>query len=222
MKRTLVIFSLILFSASLFSQQSDCKVMLPEIAGTYSGECKKGLAHGDGKAVGTDQYEGRFVKGLPDGKGIYRWASGIRYEGEWKSGMKDGEGKMVYSDSTVTGFWKADKYVGLKLIAPYKVTNSMNVSRSTFKKSAGAIPGVRISIMQGGRDNITIENFSLAYENGQESRLGNDYLIQYVTFPMYVKVLYTSWNLLHSAKLNVIFEFTINEPGAWDVVITNN
>lgn len=222
MKSIIIIIALFLFSFSAFSQQSDCKVNMPEISESYTGECRKGLAHGMGTARGVDYYEGHFVKGLPDGKGTYKWAQGNYYEGEWKKGLKEGYGKMVYGDSIVTGFWKKDKYQGEKLMAPYKITQSMNVSRATIKKSAGSVPGVRIRIMQGGIDNTVIEDLSIAYDSGQESRVGNDYFVQYVTFPLYVKVLFKTWNNLRTGKLNVIFEFTINEPGAWDVVINNN
>jgi len=56
--------------------QSECKVLLPGLAGTYTGECKKGLADGEGVALGTDSYRGSFRKGLPDGEGPYTWATG--------------------------------------------------------------------------------------------------------------------------------------------------
>jgi hypothetical protein len=69
-------FMLILFSGSILFAQEECKVLMPEISGSYTGKCKKGLAQGKGLAIGTDTYEGRFLKGLPDGTGkIYmgRW-----------------------------------------------------------------------------------------------------------------------------------------------------
>ena len=47
--------------------QNPCKVLMKEISGSYSGECKKGLADGKGEAKGVDRYIGAFKKGLPDG-----------------------------------------------------------------------------------------------------------------------------------------------------------
>ena len=38
--------------------QETCKVLKPEISGSYLGDCKKGLANGKGIARGTDGYEG--------------------------------------------------------------------------------------------------------------------------------------------------------------------
>ena len=204
-----------------YSQNTDCKVIKTEISGTYSGGCRKGLAHGKGIAQGTDRYEGEFIKGLPSGIGVYRWANNVYYEGEWKNGMREGEGKMVYPDSVVYGIWKEDKYMGKKAIAPYKIVTSMSVSRSTITKSADRNFGVKIRIKQGGLDNISIENFTMAYDSGSEYRSGNYYGIENVTFPLSVKVKYRSWNQLMTSQFSVIFEFVINEPGSWDVVIIN-
>ena len=74
-----------------FSQQ-ECKVLKKEIAATYDGECKNGLAHGQGKAEGTDIYEGGFKKGLPCGLGTYTWANGDVYAGDWRKGLRNGWG----------------------------------------------------------------------------------------------------------------------------------
>ena len=60
-------------------QTSACQVLLPQIAGSYEGECKKGLAEGMGKAQGIDFYEGYFKKGYPDGHGKYAWKDGATF-----------------------------------------------------------------------------------------------------------------------------------------------
>jgi hypothetical protein len=215
-------FIFVLFSASyLYSQSDECKVLKPEISGTYQGGCKKGLAQGKGVARGTDSYEGQFDKGLPSGKGTYKWASGAYYEGQWKKGLREGEGRMVYPDSVVTGLWTKDKYMGKRMIPAYNIITSMSVSRFSIAKSADNNPGVKIRIMQGGSDNVSIEDLSLAYDSGSEYRNMNYYGIQNVIFPVGVKVKYRSWNQLRTAQYDVIFEFTINQPGNWDVLIYN-
>jgi hypothetical protein len=217
-----LIFVLILtIGSNLYAQTSECRVSKASISGSYTGGCKNGLAHGKGIAQGTDRYEGQFVKGLPGGKGTYRWASGVYYEGEWKNGMREGEGKMVYPDSTVTGFWKEDKFQGAALIKPYEIITSMSVSRFTFTKASGSTAGVRIRVTQGGLDNISIEDFSLIYDSGSEYRSGNYYGIENVRFPLSVKVKYRSWNQLMTTQYSVIFEFVINQPGNWELVLIN-
>ena len=39
---------------------------------------------------------------------MYKWADGTYYEGHSENGNRDGSGKMVYRDSTVTGYWKEE------------------------------------------------------------------------------------------------------------------
>ena len=50
---------------------ANCVVKDADIAGSYSGDCKNGLANGQGKASGRDVYEGGFRDGMKEGKGIY-------------------------------------------------------------------------------------------------------------------------------------------------------
>ena len=64
--------------------QTNCKVLDSDIAGSYAGACKDGLAHGKGTAKGKDAYEGDFIAGWPHGKGTYKWASGNSYTGDWQ------------------------------------------------------------------------------------------------------------------------------------------
>ncbi len=221
MLRSTFLYILLISATCVFAQQTDCKVLIPGISGTYSGGCKKGLANGKGVAQGIDRYEGQFSKGLPYGYGTYTWASGVYYEGSWKKGLRDGEGKMVYPDSTVTGVWKEDKYMGKKAAYPYRIVSSLSVSRYTFTKSADKNNIILIRIMQGGLDNISIEDFSLAYDSGTEFRNGNYYGLENVRFPLTVKLKYRTWNQLMTSQSNVIFEFLINQPGSWKVVVVN-
>lgn len=213
---------LLIAGNNTFAQQTDCKVLKPEISGTYSGDCKKGLAHGKGIAQGTDRYEGQFSKGLPDGTGTYKWANGVYYEGEWNNGLMEGNGKMVYPDSIVTGMWKQDQYIGKKAVSPYKIIRSMSVTRYTITKAPEKADRVKIRITQAGRDNSSgIVDFSLAYDSGSEYRNGSYYGIDNIIFPVTVKVKYRTWNLLRTTQYDVQFEFLINERGSWDVVISN-
>jgi len=203
------------------AQQNDCKVLMEPISASYSGKCKNGLAHGKGIAQGTDHYEGQFSKGLPAGTGIYTWADGTYYDGQWREGMKNGKGTLVARDSVLSGFWKDDRYVGKKAISPYKVTYSLSVPRYTFSKTSPSGSLIRLRIMQGGSDNTAIEDFSIAYSSGDEYRNGPYFCVQNIRFPVDVKVKYRAWNQLHTSQFNVIFEFTVTEPGTWDVMVSN-
>jgi len=135
MKKSIGFIVFSLFSSIAFSQ--NCAVKMPSLKGLYTGDCKKGLAHGSGKAIGADTYEGEFKSGLPEGKGTYTWSNGNRFSGEFAAGLKEGKGSLVYkrkslADSLVEGVWKKDKYVGLeeacyRLLFKSKKVNELDV-----------------------------------------------------------------------------------------------
>ncbi len=216
---------IICFTDQALAQQSDCVVKLPAISKEYSGGCKKGLANGKGFAKGVDSYKGQFSKGLPHGKGTYTWADGTTFKGRWVNGKRDGKGTLVYKiagkDSVVTGYWKGNNYLGEKIALPYKIDRKYNVTRYSINKASDANNVIRIKLFKSGHYNTDIENFTLVYDNGDEYELGNMMGIQNIIFPVSVKVSYLTWNYLHTSQYDVIFEFTINEPGTWEVTIGN-
>lgn len=224
MKKILFILSILLtFSFSLMAQKS-CKVLVPELAGTYKGKCKNGLAHGKGLAVGTDRYEGKFNAGLPNGKGTYTWANGDVYRGNWKEGHRDGEGtltlKLASGDSIMSGLWEADKYMGPKPIAP-KVIAKVSIDRYKFINQAGVKNRVLIDFYQNGSRNNDITNLLMNASNGVQCDLGQSIGYDYIEFPVRIKVSYLTKNKLKSATFQAIFEFEITEPGDWQVEIHN-
>jgi hypothetical protein len=79
------------------SGQTACRVLDPELAGTYQGGCKDNLAEGYGDAKGLAQYKGDFRGGRKDGKGVKTWPSGDRYEGDFVEDRKEGTGKFIWS-----------------------------------------------------------------------------------------------------------------------------
>jgi hypothetical protein len=227
------IFSFTMFSfilplilmGSVYGQQSKCKVLLQSISGSYSGGCKKGLAHGKGLAQGVDRYEGQFTKGMPDGKGTYTWANGSVYIGEWLNGLKEGKGKMTYprpgGDSIVAGYWKQDKFIGEQLIPAYKIVSNLGVIRYNFMKTSETGSDVTIKIFIAGKVNSDIEGFSMAYDSGNEYHSGYSMGIQNPYFPIDVKIRYRTWNQFHTHQSDVLFEFTIHDPGRWEISLNN-
>ncbi len=216
---------MILLSGGMIHAQDKCQVLMTEISGSYTGKCKKGLAHGKGLAIGVDTYEGRFSEGLPEGKGKYIWADGRVYEGSWSRGMRDGQGTMIYpragGDSIVAGIWKDDRYYGPVSVPPYQVIRTLSVPRYTINKVNQQGSGVRIGLFLGGNYNVEIENFSLAYDTGEQFVIGSRYGLENAIVPYTVTVRYRTWNYLHTQQHDVLFEFRINEPGTFDVNIHN-
>ncbi len=220
-----VCYMLILFSGSILYGQAECKVLMPEISGSYKGKCKKGMANGKGLAVGIDIYEGRFSKGLPDGTGKYTWADGRIYKGSWSEGIRKGQGTMIYpragEDSIVAGIWNDDVYLGPVPLPPYKIDRSMSVVRSSIRKINDMGSGVRIGIFLGGNYNVEIQDFSMVSDTGSPMMLGQRYGIENAIVPYSVTIRYRTWNHLRTQQHDVYFDFTINEPGTFEVTIHN-
>jgi hypothetical protein len=112
LKHTIAIAALLL--TNKLTNAQNCKVLLPDLVGTYEGACNSGKAEGFGTAKGKDAFSGMFLKGKPNGRGTYTWADGHYYRGDWKDGQKDGEGELHYTsidgqDSVITGRWVKDK-----------------------------------------------------------------------------------------------------------------
>lgn len=133
--------ALLLLSFTAYSQT--CEVDKESLKGTYAGDCKKNKAHGKGKAVGADTYEGEFKNGVPDGDGTYTWANKNVFEGKYLKGLREGKGKMIFKregaqDSVVEGYWKKDSYIG-KYERPYIIhskTGSVREVRIDFTNDA--------------------------------------------------------------------------------------
>ena len=110
-------------------KSAKCKVLDPDIAITYSGGCKNGLAHGDGFAKGRDSYRGSFFEGNPHGFGIYEWGlntewSGDRYEGQWVHGERNtGYGEYSSNRKLEGGTLENGRYVFRRILKDGRITH---------------------------------------------------------------------------------------------------
>lgn len=217
-----VLFAVIV-AGQTFAQES-CKVLVKEISEKYSGGCKNGLANGKGIAEGTDRYEGQFRKGYPDGNGTYTWSTGEVYSGQWKAGKRNGTGTYTYlengKDSVKYGRWLDDNYAGPVYAKPY-VKNKEGIDRYSFQKNGGQRNRVLLNIYQNGVRNTEINNLLMSTSSGYDTNLGPSFGYDAVTFPVTIRITYTTFNKLHTMPLNVKFEFVIYEPGDWVVDIHN-
>lgn len=217
-------FLLLMCVPFLLGAQNDCKVLMPEIDSSYTGKCKKGLAHGNGFARGKDSYEGRFKKGWPDGGGTYSWSSGEVYKGNFIEGMKDGEGYYTFTingqDTVLYGLWKNDVYIGPIPKKP-KVHQQVSVDRYNFKKISDVQNRVLIDFYQNGGRNAGIRDLLIAGNSGYETTLGHSKGYIDMTFPFTMTIKYTTPNKLQTRLVYCIFEFTIYEAGDWRVELFN-
>lgn len=209
---------LILFQFSSLLAQSECKVLLKAISGNYAGDCRNGLAEGSGRATGEDFYKGDFIKGLPDGKGIYTWKNGAIYDGEWKKGQRDGYGiysyKYQYNDSTLEGEWKNDRYLGRKAPAPYIIEYRYGIGRVSCIRT-GDRPYVRYVFSRGGVINLMLQGSS-----GTENLIPTFTGFEQVTFPFKGILTFEAPNDWMTAMLDCELRLTINQPGAWIINIS--
>lgn len=202
--------------------QSDCKVLLDKIAGHYEGDCRKGLANGNGTAKGEDTYVGEFKKGLPDGTGTYTYANGDIYEGEFNKGEKDGKGKMsiLQDDGTYkvqTGFWDDDEYVG-EYENPYEVQHKspgiLSVRINKTENTAGDGDALFIEISNKGRIqqspdftlNETAGIMMSRYPSGMDTKI----IISQFPFGFSLNYMGESTDIL------------INQQGSWKIRIDFN
>lgn len=192
----------LLFSAVVRSQE--CLVLADSLQGKYTGECKNGKAEGQGKAEGSDSYEGEFKAGLPHGVGKYSWRNGNSYTGKWQKGNREGKGIMVYKinnnqDSIVEGFWKKDKFLSL-YERPYKlISNTVHITSIAAKKLTDKYNQLEIvvdsetgkQVTSYGGENAAPQLTDITIINGAYVRLVKNpnlgkkisYTLEDVTFP---------------------------------------
>jgi hypothetical protein len=213
MKTILKLFlSIVLFSAPIFSN-AQCKVQVKELKAEYTGDCKKGKAHGQGEAKGTDSYKGEFSKGYPNGEGTYTWANGNVFIGTFKKGKKSGKGKLVVKETgeEVVGYWKNDEYIG-KSKTPYKI-NQKPASAATvsFRRSGGDKDEIIVEYYKGGKI-LRDRKLKVTPLEGNYSNLVSNSTInqlQQVTYPFAGMIDVDGQNL----------NFIITQSGSWKIKI---
>jgi len=225
MKKTFVLCLILIVSCccKLAIAQVVGKVLVSNISKFYEGDCKKGLAHGNGDAKGVDTYSGQFKKGYPQGTGTYVWQNGDYYIGNWHKGLRNGEGefhtKINNRDTVYAGIWKCDKYLGERTILP-TVTYKSSVDRYSFKRlGKGSL--ISIQFKQNGTTNTSITGLIIDGDSGVEVKKGNSFCFEGFVIPFKCSIRYTTSNKLQKVLIDAKFEFEITQMGNWDLVLHN-
>ena len=151
------LFSIVLNYSFIYGQldSSACKVRTTDLAGSYTGDCKNGLANGKGDAKGLHHYVGSFKDGMPNGAGIYYYSESEYYNGNFQDGIKEGKGEMHYirkpmEDSIVKGFWSGDEFKGSKYTTyNFSTTEQFDLTEITPSKTSGNTITIEIGTNTG-------------------------------------------------------------------------
>jgi len=226
------------FGKNAISQETDCKVLLEPISGTYIGDCKKGLAHGEGVAKGTDIYSGKFKKGLPDGEGVYTFADGGVYIGSFNEGKKSGLGKFKLPDGTIAkeGIWENDEFVKEQDVPDYRIIVRRNVLNVSIRELGGDENRVEIVMVRDGRESTSnIHDLMIVTNSGVQFKDDHSVVYKDMVYPFTANVKFKAVGKFTSSTLsdkkgasyqseNVqmpesVVEFEIKEQGNWEVRI---
>lgn len=132
MKKIICTLVLAIISTGVFADAPDafvigdpnCRIENPNPRqherATWSGACKEGYADGDGilqwyfDDKPSSRYEGGMAHGLPNGTGVYVYASNIRYEGGFANGKMNGQGVLTKPDGyKLVATFENNKVVGI-------------------------------------------------------------------------------------------------------------
>ncbi|MCF7568275.1 hypothetical protein L3X37_07850 [Sabulilitoribacter arenilitoris] len=211
-------------NSSLVAAQEGCKVLLENISDTYKGECKKGVANGNGIAKGIDSFEGEFKKGYPHGNGTMTYANGSIYTGKWKKGKRDGNGvytaKIDGQEIEQNGVWKGDKYIGKKKSQMYKVVTDMGVRNYKIRKVDDAVNQVTVEVKRNG-ERLRMPN-TLIGDSGNYRVDQNLGIFTGTNTPFEGSMNFTVNNIGNPGTTIVNFNFIILEPGEWVVEVNIN
>ena len=210
---------------SQINSQEKCKVLKKDIVGEYTGECKKGLANGNGTSVGENTYVGEFKNGLPNGKGTMEYSDGAKYTGQWKKGLRNGDGKHVIvvegKELVSEGKWKSGKYIGKKKTKAYNITYNRTVPRFNIRKVSDDVNRVTIKVKNNGTlHKITLDNIN--GNSGQKYTVSENVGYERINdFPFTCEVTYSVPSKFYQTSSRVRFNFEILEPGDWVVYLNH-
>lgn len=220
---TLLLILVVLSPILLMAHNDTCKVLLPQISGTYIGECLNGLAHGKGTAKGIDSYEGSFLNGLPNGKGKYTYQNGNVFAGYWLNGLKNGQGKFTYfiqnKKYVQEGYWKDDNYIGLRDSDDfYRIKNRVGTENFEIKKVNDKPLKINITFF-AAMTRYVPSDLNISTSTGQVSRENLSFSIYNFQIPNLCEITYT----IKTAGGDKIckISFDILKPGNYEVRISN-
>ncbi len=217
--KNIIALHFVLFTSFNVHAQKDCEVKILGIEKTYEGDCKKGLAHGEGKATGDDTYKGAFKKGLPNGYGEYVWANGNTYKGEWKRGRKEGKGELILiregRDSVVVGFWSNDNYIGEYEYSHELLSKTPDIVSINFSNKGEEKDELQL-IITSGQSPASVIGLSVTGQYGPGTRVNRAFVYRDIVYPWQGSIRF-SYEDKGIKPQEIVLK--INSPGIWEIRI---
>lgn len=235
MKKIISLISFVLLFGSIAFAQYDCKVLSENLKGQYNGECKKGLANGDGSAKGIDSYTGSFKKGYPNGFGVYTFANGSNYIGNFRKGKKDGYGLM----NTITeakdlvqdyGLWLADSLLipnDSKALFRVKNRKGVKLIDPRLDRDKAVKNQIWINFQVDGVPDKTVVISKAEISSGKvldikERTLNTVFAFDEIEeFPVTFKLEYQIRQATHFEMQDCIIELTLFTSGLWEIDVNH-
>jgi len=212
---SLIILSF-LFSVPLLHAQNSCQVNLIELDGTYEGDCRGGLAHGEGKAIGQDTYQGEWKKGFPHGVGVYKYANGDVYEGSFERGRREGQGTLTFSDGeSREGIWQNDLFSGYYSEA-YRFIERPLSGNYDIRRVGSEDNRLEIVLTYKGTT-LNPQDLVVTATSGAEVRYTNRFGWENMDFPCTITVGYSVQVGISLQPIH--YQFEIMEPGDWKMTM---
>ncbi len=227
MKKTIGLLLILLLPAFLMAQK-ECKVLVDDLKGEYRGECKKGLAHGEGSAQGKHIYTGSFKKGYPDGIGKYIWSGDDYYEGSFKKGKRHGFGKHYMmtdgKSSFIEGYWSNDAYIGKnKKQKKYNTISKAGIERVSYSfKGDNGTNEVIIRFKRAGVEVFSeIQQLSMSANSGDEVTSSSRFGYENVEFPFNANLSFAAPAKMDISGMTIQcrLNFEIFIKGSWEVSV---
>jgi len=220
----LIVIILFLFIIKTVQAQNEnqCKVLHENLQVFYEGDCKDGLAHGEGFAKGIDEYKGKFKNGLPHGHGLYTFKNGDTYEGRWKEGKRNGKGTFYNkeTDKKVLGMWKDDVMIKEIKEPDYQVLRSDGITGVSFQERHTATPGiVEVVFQRDGNESRTASGLIINTSSGNLKMSGYFSGVENAEFPLEGRVEFRAPNRFNTVMVKYELQFKINKKSSWKIVI---
>jgi hypothetical protein len=219
-------------STALAQTTTSCKVNLKDLIGTYTGDCRNGLANGKGEARGFHHYKGQFKNGLPDGTGVYYYDDSTYYDGEFQDGIKEGKGEEHYPrkakpDSVINGYWSGGEYRGKKYVTySFSTTEQFDQTQITPSSASGNTVSIEIGTTSGSPNGsalsgVVLSLLDLVSPSASIQKVTSKYVSSFKSYANY-EIISFPCKLFGTLSDGQTFEVELYKAANWKIRLYKN